>query len=618
MPELTWKGKLDEGGKRTPVGKMVLSFQVLETVGPLGDETDEAQGGSFSKPGGDSPWRNAIIWGDNKTVMSSLIPQFAGKFNLIYIDPPFATGQSFSLRVRVGHEASGRRAATIKEEAYRDTWGGELDVYLQTLFEQLILMKELLADEGSIYVHVGPGVAHYVRAILDEVFGADCFRNEIVWRRDIAGKGAKRISGQWPRNADHILFYSRSPERWFFQQAYRELSEHQKRVYRYREPDGRPFKTVQLGDYSEESIRRMEREGLIYVSSTGKKYKKYYLDEARDTVDCIWTDILGFGTRTAAAEHLAFPTQKPEALLRRILQASSRPGDLVGDFFCGSGTTGAVAERLNRRWILCDMSRHAIHVTRKRLLEAGTASPFQLLTLRDYARHKLAAKGCSAADRYRSFILQLYGAKVAKSFRLLHGKKSGAYVHVGDPGAPVTTKEIVETLTEAREGSISAVHFLGWEFEAGLGEQAGSIQREQGVRIRLVLIPRKCLEMADPTKEKVRFFRLNRCSVSQKVKGRTVTVVVVDFSLGGAEYLPKEARQTMRQFSDCIDYWAVDWDSSNGSFHSLWQAFRTRKKPKLPLKATHTFASPGTYRVAVRIVDIFTNEAATVLTVRVE
>jgi adenine specific DNA methylase Mod len=285
------------------------------------------------------------------------------------------------------------------------------------MYERLVLMRELLAEDGSIYVHVGPSIVQYVKAVMDEIFGGECYRNEIIWKRDIAGKGAKRISSQWPRNADQILFYSKSAEHWFFEQQYGELSEQQKRVYRYEEPDGRRFKTVQLGDYSEESIRRMEAEGLIYISSTGKKYKKYYLDEARDTVDCIWTDILGFGTRTASAEHLEFPTQKPEALLERIIKASSREGDLVADFFCGSGTTLAVAEKLGRRWIGCDLSKWAIQVTRKRLLQIERCKPFEIMNLGNYERHKLAANGhwnamcsssCNSIAPSRSPALRLY------------------------------------------------------------------------------------------------------------------------------------------------------------------------------------------------------------------
>jgi hypothetical protein len=171
-----------------------------------------------------------------------------------------------------------------------------------------------------------------------------------------------------PRNTDTILFYAKS-DNWYFAQPYKELTEEQKAPYRYVEPEtGRRYKAVQLGDYSAASISRMEAAGLIHVSGSGQKYKKYYLDEAKAAVDSLWTDIPGFGTRTAAGEITGYATQKPEKLLERIILASSREGDLVADFFCGSGTTAAVAARLGRKWIASDCGQLAIHTTRKRLI----------------------------------------------------------------------------------------------------------------------------------------------------------------------------------------------------------------------------------------------------------
>ena len=615
MTELIWKGKYDGRGKPKPGKRTVLPLRVVESITESKADREEAQHDLFTREAEGSEWRNMLICGDNEVVMSSLLPRFAGKINLIYIDPPFATGRDFSFGVRIADGQFANQSFTVEEKTYRDTWGGGLDSYLQMIHTRLILMRELLAEDGSIYVHVGPGIVHYVKAVMDELFGPDCYRNEIIWKRDVAGKGAKRTSSQWPRNADQILFYSKSPQRWFFRQEYGELSEKQKRVYRYREPDGRRFKTVQLGDYSEESIRRMEREGLIYVSSTGKKYKKYYLDEARDTVDCIWTDILGFGTRTAASEHLQFPTQKPEALLERILQASSRPGDLVADFFCGSGTTGAVAEKLGRRWMLCDLSRRAIHVTRKRLLQIERTKPFQVLNLQDYERHKLAEKGLADRDKVLDFILELYRAasRHGRDFKTLHGKKAEAYVHVGSVNNPITVREIRQTLDEAKEAGVREVHFLGWEFDMGLRDLVSEIGDEYGVKLRLISIPKESLEVTNPAKEEVRFFDLNHLELSHEVKGKKVTITIKNFILGSPEYLPKDVSQKTVRFADYIDYWAVDWDYDGDTFHNHYHSFRTRKDPNLKLTATHTYPSPGTYKVLVKLTDIFANETTKVL-----
>ncbi|MGQ9588621.1 MAG: site-specific DNA-methyltransferase, partial [Thermoplasmata archaeon] len=379
--ELVWPGKYNEDGTLKEVPRVSLPFQVIETVNEsratreakkkpqqvsLFDVWEGREGDTFEEG-----WKNKLIWGDNLLVMGSLLQKFAGKIDLIYIDPPFATGADFSFTAPIGEDGEEvfKEQSLIEEKAYRDTWGAGLPSYLSMLRTRLALMRDLLSNEGGLYVHLDPRVDYVVRSIMDELFGAECYRNVVVWKRDVAGKGAKRISSQWPRNADTILWYSKSPEKWRFEQQYVELDEDQKKAYRYKDADGRLYKAVQLGDYSKISIERMRKEGLIHTSSAGQEYKKYYLDEARATVDCIWTDILGFGTKTASNEILGYPTQKPEELLQRILLANTDRGDLVADFFCGSGTTLAVAEKLGRRWIGCDLGRWAIHVTRKRLLD---------------------------------------------------------------------------------------------------------------------------------------------------------------------------------------------------------------------------------------------------------
>lgn len=327
----------------------------------------EVQPGTGVKPNAKvSPsGTNRLIQGDCLAVLQALP---AGCIDLIYVDPPFLTGrQHYSTRADPGRA----------EPYFDDRWPGGIAAYLEWFEARLAEMRRVLAGTGSIYIHLDWRTSHYVKCMCDRLFGYDNFRNELFWRRDVAGKGAKRTSRQWPRNVDSILFYSKS-DQWTFRQAYVALDARQQKVYRYTQPDGRRFKTVMLGDYSAASIERMEAEDLIYVSKSGKRYKKYYLDEAMSTVDTIWSDIPGFGTRTAARERLGYPTQKPEALLRRILEASSIVGDVVADFFCGSGTTCAVAQALGRSWIGVDVSSDAIAVAAKRLAPAiGARHPRQ-------------------------------------------------------------------------------------------------------------------------------------------------------------------------------------------------------------------------------------------------
>lgn len=237
---------------------------------------------------------NRLFWGDNLHVMRQLPTE---SIDLIYIDPPFFSGRQYNVIFGDQNEL----------RSFSDIWEGGMPGYLIWLNARLYEMKRLLKRTGSIYVHLDWHASHYVKAEMDKIFGADNFRNEVTWKRDAAGKGAKRISRQWPRVADTILFYSKSQE-WTFEQQYTAPTQLQIKEYRYQDPDGRRFKRTTLGDYSEASIRQMEERGLIYVSKTGQKYKKYYLDEARVTVDSIWTDIFGFGVITSSKERIGYPT----------------------------------------------------------------------------------------------------------------------------------------------------------------------------------------------------------------------------------------------------------------------------------------------------------------------
>lgn len=296
-----------------------------------------------------APQPRGLVQGDCLAVLRDL-PD--GCIDLIYIDPPFFTGRN--------------HRGLSKAHSFSDVWDGGLEQYLDWLVERLVEMRRVLRATGAIYIHLDSRASHHVKVRCDRIFGARNFRNEIHWRRDAAGKGAKATSGQWPRNVDNILVYSKGPV-WHFSQAHAPLNARQVANYRRTDRLGRRFRMVQLGDYSASAIRRLARQGLISTSSSGKKYKKYFLDEARATIDTLWTDIPGYGTRTASREWLGYPTQKPEALLERIIRASSKRGALVADFFCGSGTTCAVAKRLGRKWLGVDVSASAVRVARKRL-----------------------------------------------------------------------------------------------------------------------------------------------------------------------------------------------------------------------------------------------------------
>ncbi|HUX02506.1 MAG TPA: site-specific DNA-methyltransferase, partial [Phycisphaerae bacterium] len=543
-------------------------------------------------------WRNRLIWGDNKVVMASLLPEFEGKIDLIYIDPPFATGQDFSFRTQVGDQDITKEPSIIEEKAYRDTWGKygpdrKLESYLEMMYERLALMHDLLTQTGSIYVHLDWRVVSYVRAIMDERFGPSNFQREIVWDISVLS-GFKTIAKNWIRGHETILFYSKSNGFIFNKQSTEHRPEY---IARFNKTD---------------------KKGRRYFDGRGERR---YLDEVMEkgkAVGDVWADVMSFQQIPTSQERVGYDTQKPEALLERIISASSDPGALVADFFCGSGTTGAVAEKLGRRWIMCDLSKWAIQVARKRLLGIKDCRPFEILNLGNYQRHKLAANGRAGPVRYLKFILDLYRAEVQTGHRMLHGKKGGALVHVGAVDSPITLREIREALAEAKEAGAREVHFLGWDFEMGLHDLVNEVGEDYGLKVRLVSIPRESLEVADPAKEHLRFYDLNYLDVDAEAKKRTVTVRIKDFAIANPEYLPEEVRERVKKFSDYIDYWAVDWDYKGDTFHNGWQDFRTRKKRALKTEANHHYEESGTYRVLVKVVDVFGNDTTKLLQVKVK
>lgn len=637
--ELVWAGKYDEKGQLKPVERTILPFQVVETINESKADREKAQRDWLTGQARDTTWRNKLIWGDNKVVMSSLLPQFAGKINLIYIDPPFATGQDFSFRVRVGDEEFVKEPSIIEEKAYRDTWGRGLDSYLQMMYERLVLMRELLAEDGRLIVHIGDQVMSYVRALLDEIF-LDQYRNTIIVRR-----GTKNVQAQFESieslavGCDYLLLYVKSqtsklprlqhetsdfqPGKWdtFWRGTDRPTMRYP--LFRIRPQSGqwrwekkraeqavenykiyeRDFKDkMSLDDYY---IEKLTTEGvdLDFIRLGPDNTVQYYVPpRGYKIISNMWLDVMTRGTVTF------YETEKHEQLLRRIISWLTDEGNLVADFFAGSGTTGAVAEKLGRRWIMCDLSKWAIQVTRKRLLQIEGCRPFEILNLGNYERHKLAANGHDVWERYVKFILELYRAEPVTGFKMLHGKKARAYVHVGSVDSPVTMREIRETLKESKAGGVREVHFLGWDFEMGLHDLVSQVGDDYGVKVRLVSIPKESLEVTNPAKEEVRFFDLNYLELEHEVKGKTLTVRLKDFIIANPEYLPDEVREKIKKFTDYIDYWAVDWDYKNDTFHNQWQAFRTRKDPKLETKATYTYEKPGTYKVLVKVVDIFGND----------
>ncbi len=628
MPtELRWDGKYDAAGRKSNPLRISLPFQDVETVNESAKERQRTL--DLFGTGQKADWRNRLIWGDKRYVLPSLLDEFAGQVDLVYIDPPFNTDADFSFTTTIPDSdiSLTKEPNIIEQKAYRDTWGRGLDSYLQWFYETVTILHELLAETGSIYVHLDWRLEHAARCVMDEVFGPESFRNSIAWKRDVAGKGAKKTSRQWPRNMDTILLYSRSSDIWTFNQQFVPLTDEQKKAYRYVDSDRRLYKAVQLGDYSNASIARFEKEGLIHTSSTGAKYKKYYLDEAMSTVDCIWTDILGFGTRTAASEQVGYPTQKPEALLERIIKASSNEGDLMLDCFCGSGTTAAVAERLGRRWITCDLGRFAVHTARKRLLSIADVTPFVVQNLGKYERQLWQADefGPQAAQRvaaYTTFILDLYHAQPLAGRTWLHGVKGNRVVHVGSIDSPVTLADVRSIIIEWQrsvgksEVRTTGIDVLGWDFAFELNEVARQQALDAGVDLKFYTIPREVLEKKAVEQGDIQFFELAALFVHTQVAGHTLTVELTNF-VPPLDYVPQEVRSKITAWESWIDYWAVDFEFKGDTFHNEWQSYRTKASKAIAKKTTNTYDSPGTYCVNVKVIDILGNDTTRTLQVEI-
>ena len=332
-------------------------------------------------------WINKIFWGDNLQVMSHMLKEYRGKVDMIYIDPPFDSKAQYKKTIKVRGQDVSNDILSFEEKQYNDIWTN--DTYLQFMYERLILIRELLMDTGSIWVHCDMSRGHYIKVILDEVFGQNNFINQITWKRTFAhgdmGQGAKHLG----RISDYILVYSVSPNVKLNSVYTPYEKEYEERVYKNVDPDGRRWQSVSLTgpggaakgnpyyeflgvsrywQYSKENMQRLYEEGRIYQSKSGAvPRRKMYLDEAKGVpLQDIWTDIVP--VQGAAKENTYYPTQKPTALLERILEVATNPGDLVFDCFMGSGTTQAVAMKMGRKFLGADINLGSVQITTKRLL----------------------------------------------------------------------------------------------------------------------------------------------------------------------------------------------------------------------------------------------------------
>jgi DNA modification methylase len=663
--ELVWNGKSSE------VCNIVLPFQVIEQVDePRAEQPADTalQPGLFDARGRQlKGWTNKLIWGDNKLILSSLkngpmreeIDQQGG-LKLIYIDPPFDVGADFSMDIEIGDDTFTKKPNILEEIAYRDTWGKGADSFIAMIYERLVLMRDLLAEDGSIYVHCDWRVNGYVRLVMDEVFSKDRFRNEIVWH--YANTGLKARSKKFHQVSDTLLVYTKT-EQFTFNHLFKERKDGQSKQAK------RKFNPVT----KKADMVRDEFGKIVY--------------EIREEVleNSLWET----GSMSNSPERIGYPTQKPEALLERIIRASSNKGNLIADFFGGSGTTAAMAEKLGRKWIVSDLGKFAIHTTRKRLIgvqrqlkaEGKDYRAFEVLNLGKYERQhyigvnpnlREAEQQKQLQEKEAAFldlILRAYRAEKTEGFATFHGKKAGRLVAVGPVNLPVTRLFVEEIILECRKKHITRVDILGFEFEMGLFPNVLDEARAKGIDIAPKYIPAEVFDKRAVDKNQVVFHDVAAIEVKPHVKGNRVAVELTDFSvfysqdsIANAEATLKDkgskivvergqivkvskdkngivSREVLtKKWTDWIDYWAVDfnfeskreiirvknedgvWEerwTGDYIFENEWQSFRTKKDRSLELTSVFQECTPGRRKLAVKVVDIFGNDTMTIVEVNV-
>ncbi len=667
--ELVWNSKTSE------ITNVVLPFQTIEIVDePRAEKPEEANQqqtlfDSDERGRQITGWTNKLIWGDNKLILSSLKNgsmreeiEKTGGLKLIYIDPPFDVGADFSMKVEIGDEELTKEPNVLEELAYRDTWKEGANSFIAMIYERLSLMRDLLAEDGSIYVHCDWRVNSYIRLIMDEIFGKNNFRNELIWHYQSGGRQEKLFS----RKHDTIFLYTRSSN-WIFNTN---------------------AVGVSRGEKKRNNMKKsIDSEGRVFwsIKSSGKIYK-YYEDEKITPAD-VWTDISHIQQKDP--QRLGYPTQKQEKILERIIKASSNEGDLVADFFCGSGTTCAVAEKLGRKWIGSDLGKFAIHTTRKRMIgiqremkkSGKDFRAFEVLNLGKYERQYYIGVNPNLREKeqerqlekkeknYVKLITTAYKAQTIKGFKTFSAKKAGRMIAIGHINFPVGRLFVEEVIKECLQKQITKVDILSFEYEMGLFPKIQEEAKSKGISLALKYIPKEVFDKQAVEKNQVQFHDVSYIEIKPHVKGNKVSVELTDFSVyynqeikdnilsslkkgknkiiieqGHIVKISKDKngivhREVLtKKWTDWIDYWAVDFDFESKKeviriknekgqikeqwtgdyvFENEWQSFRTKKERSLELKSIPYECDNRRRKIAVKVVDIFGNDTMKVIEVQI-
>ena len=609
-----------------------IGLQTNELVLPSKDISGLFKGSTpqipnaFNMAGGSGEWMNRLIYGDNLLAMQALLagdaqiglPSLRGKVDLIYIDPPFDSKADYRTKISLPGTDIQQKPTVIEQFAYADTWEEGTISYLKMICPRLMLMKEMLSERGSIYVHIDWHVGAYVKVLLDEIFGKDYFRNEIVWTYF----GFKRSTAKkFPQKHDIIYSFTRNEE------------------YIW---------NTQYKPHSPEYVKRFKKDanGRLYrddVNPTGGGTRIIYLDEVEgDIVDSIWDDIPP--VNPVAKERVGYATQKPEKLLERIIKASSNEGDLVCDFFGGSGTTAAVAEKLNRRWITTDLGKPAALVMRKRFIDQEV-KPFLYQSIGDYQKEAFKNnKRYKHVGDLSQVVLGLYGALPFtpeqtndRNFGYIKGTRT--LVMVDSPNrltTAATIRRAVEAKASLLGGDWEKVVVLGWNFAFDI---SAAIQKYQDSNVEVLVIPPDLLDkLAKKGYKKliddksVRFSSLQYLTakttmIKQVGENDEIDVELENYVLLSPDNIPlddKDKEKLQQVLANdplsLIEYWSIDPDYDGTTFRSTWQDYRENtENDNDPLHCVYKTRLRVPHRtkrqLCVKAVDVFGFESQVVLQV---
>ena len=678
-------------GKSTGITNVRLPFQAVEHIDEPRDETLLKMQGSLFDTSGQriTDWTNKLIWGDNKYVLSSLASgtvrqqiEAAGGLKLVYIDPPFDVGEDFTTTVEIGDSSLVKTPTVLERQAFQDTWGNGDDSFVAMIHERLRLIRDLMSDEGTIYIHCDWRVTAYYRLLCDEIFGKDNFLNEIIWQSAVGDTSAK--NKKFIKSHDTIISYSKS-KNYIWNEVFQEYGENADKIYKFEDERGK----YQLGPcdnpggggyvydlgYGEktpsrgysmpiETAKKWIEEGTLVVVEGKVPLRKWYRNEQGVRCKDVWTDI-------GKERGLVYATQKPEKLLERIISASSNPGDLVADFFAGSGTTLAVAEKMGRKWIGSDLGKFSINTARKRLITVQRElkesnkdfRSFEILTIGSYQ-----ADISNAQIEFDDLIISAYGGERLKNSPFA-GRKVNSYVAIGPKDLPCSRDFIDELIQECINRNVTALDVLAFEFGMGVIPEAQEFALSKGVRLTLKHIPREVFDKRAIAANAVKFSDVGYLDAKFIVNKRELRVELTDFSIHYSQDVLKQTGQELDKnkstlilddgvikkiskdkegivrietvttsWLDWIDYWSVDFHFEDRKemrletniegdlvqvhtgrfiFDNQWQSFRTKNTKLELISSAYEYPKDGLYKVAIKVIDVFGNDTTRIFDVRI-